>query len=86
MFSKFTPARAGLALFLLSVSASAQSSGAAGTIDGLVTDPMGSAIPRARVELKNPLTGYSRETLTDASGVSVSATKKIRLPRVLKKR
>ena len=37
-------------------SAAAQSSGAAGTIDGLVTDPAGAVIPGAKVELNNPLT------------------------------
>jgi hypothetical protein len=68
MFSKFIPAMAGFVFFALTISAPAQSSGAAGTIDGIVTDPAGSVIPGAKVELNNQLTGYHRVTLTDASG------------------
>src|ERR1035441_9809436 len=68
MFSKFIPAFAGFVFFALTISASAQSSGAAGTIDGLVTDPAGSVIPGAQVELNNQLTGYHRATRTDAAG------------------
>src|SRR5664279_3920282 len=68
MFSKSIPAIAGFVFFALTVSAPAQSSGSAGTIDGLVTDPAGSVIPGAKVELNNQLTGYHRDTLTDASG------------------
>jgi len=48
MFSKSIPALAGIAFIAFTVSASAQSSGAAGTIDGLVTDPAGSIIPGAQ--------------------------------------
>ena len=51
MFSKSVPAFAGIVFLALTISASAQSSGAAGTIDGLVTDPAGSVIPGAKVEL-----------------------------------
>jgi outer membrane receptor protein involved in Fe transport len=49
MLSKSIPALAGLVFFAFIHSASAQSSGAAGTIDGLVTDPAGSVIPGANV-------------------------------------
>jgi hypothetical protein len=68
MFSKSIPAFAGLVFFAFTISAPAQSSGAAGTIDGLVTDPAGSVIPGAQVELNNQLTGYHRATRSDASG------------------
>ena len=68
MYSKSIPALAGFALVAFTFSADAQSSGAAGTIDGLVTDPAGSVIPGAKVELNNPLTGYRRATMTDTSG------------------
>ena len=68
MFSKSVPAFAGIVFLALTISASAQSSGAAGTIDGLVTDPAGSVIPGAKVELNNQFTGYHRAILTDASG------------------
>ena len=67
MHSKSIPACAGCLFFLLSLSASAQS-GAAGTIDGQITDPMGSVIPGAKVDLKNQITGYSRSTSTDPTG------------------
>jgi hypothetical protein len=68
MFSKSIPALVGFVFFALTISAPAQSSGAAGTIDGLVTDPAGSVIPGAKVELNNQLTSYHRATVSDASG------------------
>jgi hypothetical protein len=46
----------------------AQSLGAAGTIEGLVTDPNSAVIPDARVTLENRITGYKRATTTDANG------------------
>jgi len=69
MKSVFLPALAGLALFVCSTAAPAQSLGSAGTIDGVVADPSGSVIPGASVELKNPITGYDRSTVTDSGGV-----------------
>lgn len=42
--------------------------GAAGTVDGTVTDPSGAAIPGATVSIKAALTGYHRSTTTDATG------------------
>ena len=68
MYSKSLPAFAGIVFFAFTISAPAQSSGAAGTIDGLVTDPAGAVIPGAKVELNNQITGYRRATLTDTSG------------------
>jgi hypothetical protein len=68
MTSKSIPALAGFVFFALTTSASAQSSSAAGKIDGVVTDPAGSVIPGAQAELNNQLTGFHRSTLTDASG------------------
>jgi hypothetical protein len=68
MKAVFLPALAGLALFVCTSAAPAQSSGSAGTIDGVATDPSGSVIPGASVELKNPITGYDRSTVTDAGG------------------
>ncbi len=46
----------------------AQSLGAAGTIEGLVTDPNSAVIPDASVTLENRITGYKRATTTDANG------------------
>lgn len=48
--------------------APAQSTGSAGTIDGIVTDPSGAAIPGASAQLKNQLAGYAKATMTDTSG------------------
>ena len=48
--------------------ARAQSSASSGQIVGQVLDPTGAAVPSARVVVRNPDTGYTRETTTDASG------------------
>ncbi|MEO8597518.1 MAG: TonB-dependent receptor [Candidatus Solibacter sp.] len=68
MSSISVPALAGFVFLECSISASAQSSGAAGTIDGVVTDPAGSVVPGAKVELSNSLSGYRRATVSDAAG------------------
>src|SRR5215470_5076669 len=47
---------------------SAQSLGNAGTVDGIVADPSGAAVPKAAVQIHNPLTGYQQATVTDANG------------------
>src|SRR5262252_8575508 len=43
-------------------------SGSSGSITGLVTDPSGAVVPNATVEARNPVSGFSRKTSTDASG------------------
>ena len=45
-----------------------QNLGAAGSINGTVTDPSGAVIPGATVTIHNPITGYERTASTDASG------------------
>jgi hypothetical protein len=40
----------------------------AGSINGTVTDPSGAVIVGAKVELLNPVSAYSRNTVSDASG------------------
>ena len=40
-----------------------------GTVTGIVSDPSGSAVPGARVELKAKQTGVVRTTTTNESGV-----------------
>jgi len=54
-------------LVFISVVAYAQS-GSSGSITGVVTDPSGAVVPNATVEARNPVSGFSRTTSTDASG------------------
>src|SRR5271165_1885275 len=46
----------------------AQSSGNSGSINGSVVDPTGAVVPKAKVEVRNPVTGFDRSTTTDAAG------------------
>ncbi len=46
----------------------AQSVGNSGAIQGTVTDPTGAVVPKVRVEIQNPVSGYDRVTTTDKSG------------------
>jgi hypothetical protein len=48
--------------------AGAQGLGAAGTVQGTVTDPTGGAMQAVEVMLRNPLSGFSRTVVTDAAG------------------
>jgi Carboxypeptidase regulatory-like domain len=54
-------------LVFISVVAYAQSS-SSGSITGVVTDPSGAVVPNSTVEARNPVSGFSRTTSTDASG------------------
>ena len=55
--------------FVLFMSAAhAQSLGGAGTVEGTVVDPSGARIPGASIDMKNPVSGYSRAAQTDANG------------------
>lgn len=59
-----------VAFFLVvfvSIVAYAQS-GSSGLITGVVTDPSGAVVPNATVELRNPVSGFSRTAATDAAG------------------
>src|SRR5215469_2478333 len=58
---------AALFLVFISVVAYAQS-GSSGSITGVVIDPSGAVVPNATVEARNPVSGFSRTTSTDASG------------------
>ncbi|MFY9583362.1 MAG: TonB-dependent receptor, partial [Candidatus Acidiferrales bacterium] len=53
---------------VLSLATFAQSSGSAGTIHGVVTDPTGAVVPEAVVEIYNPVSGFKLTTKTDAAG------------------
>jgi hypothetical protein len=46
----------------------AQSLGGAGTIQGAITDSTGAVVPGVAVEITNPVTGFARNAITDASG------------------
>jgi hypothetical protein len=39
-----------------------------GTVSGSITDPTGAVVPGATVSLQNPVSGYQKSTITDASG------------------
>jgi hypothetical protein len=54
-------------LFLLCYQASAQTSNS-GTIQGVVTDQTNAVVPGAKVEIHNPVSGYSRTVTTDSAG------------------
>lgn len=40
----------------------------AGSISGMVTDSTGAVVPKATVEIRNPVSGYDRTATTDTSG------------------
>src|ERR671924_1538677 len=42
---------------------------ASGKIQGTVTDPTGAVVSGAKVEIRNPISGYSQTTTTDSSGM-----------------
>jgi hypothetical protein len=48
--------------------AGAQSVGNSGSVNGTVLDPTGAVVPHARVEIRNPVSGFDQSTTTDASG------------------
>jgi hypothetical protein len=56
------------ALCIASGVASAQSVGNFGSINGTVVDPTGAVVPKASVEIRNPVSGFDRSTTTDSSG------------------
>ena len=62
-----------LSLFLLLglAGAAAQSLGGAGTLKGTVRDASGAPVPSAVVELSNPITGYSLQSLSGPDGALV---------------
>ncbi|HTZ83082.1 MAG TPA: TonB-dependent receptor [Candidatus Acidoferrales bacterium] len=62
---------AGFAALMVLVSISvarAQSVGNSGSVDGTVTDTSGAVIPNAKVEIRNPVSGYDRSATTDKTG------------------
>jgi hypothetical protein len=57
-----------LAVALLTAIAGAQSGGNSGSINGTVVDATGAVIPKATVEIRNPVSGFDRTGTTDGSG------------------
>ena len=57
-----------LLLLLIGRIALAQST-TSGSVMGTVADPSGAVMPNLRVELRNPVTGYSQTAVTDGAGV-----------------
>ncbi len=57
-----------LALALSPASVGAQSTGTSGSISGTVADPSNAVVPKATVEIRNPVSGFYRSTTTDNSG------------------
>ena len=46
----------------------AQTAGNAGTLNGIVTDASNAVVPHAVVTLSNPVSGFTRNSTTDAGG------------------
>jgi Carboxypeptidase regulatory-like domain len=58
-----------LAVFCLGLGLSAYAqSGSATSVTGTVVDPSGAVVPKAIVELHNPVSGFDRTMTTDAAG------------------
>ncbi|HEY1678601.1 MAG TPA: TonB-dependent receptor [Candidatus Sulfotelmatobacter sp.] len=58
----------GLAMLCIAITSRAQSVGNSGSVSGTVTDPTGAVIPNAKVEIRNPVSGFDRSTVTDSAG------------------
>ena len=58
----------GIAYLATSLSANAQSAGNSTSVSGTVTDPSGSVVVNATVEIHNPVSQLQRSTITDAGG------------------
>ncbi len=56
------------AAILIAAAGWAQSAGNSGSIDGTVVDSTGAVVPKATVEIRNPVSGFDRSTTTDNSG------------------
>lgn len=71
MLPSLQPPRAALlviSFLLLPFAALAQSGGNSTSVTGTVVDPTGAVVPSATVELRNPVSGFTRTATTDGSG------------------
>src|ERR1700748_2208805 len=57
-----------LVLLCISVFSTAQSVGNSGSVSGTVSDPTGAVVPNAKVEIRNPISGFDRTTVSDSAG------------------
>jgi hypothetical protein len=57
-----------LVLVCIAISSSAQSVGNSGSVSGTVSDPTGAVVPNAKVEIRNPISGFDRTTVSDSAG------------------
>jgi len=58
-----------LLIFVLAGGLSVQAqSGSSTSVVGEIVDPSGAVVPNATVELRNPVSGFSRTATTDAAG------------------
>jgi Carboxypeptidase regulatory-like domain/TonB-dependent Receptor Plug Domain len=56
------------AIYLAGNLLNAQSGGSSGSISGTVSDPTGAVVPKATVEIQDPVSHFDRSTTTDNSG------------------
>ncbi len=57
-----------LVLLCITIASSAQSVGNSGSVSGTVSDPTGAVVPNAKVEIRNPISGFDRTTVSDSAG------------------
>jgi hypothetical protein len=55
-------------MFALAASHASAQAGGSSTVKGTVADPSGAVVPRATVEIRNPVSGFDRSTTTDGFG------------------
>jgi Carboxypeptidase regulatory-like domain len=55
-------------VFALSFCAPPSWAQSSGTVEGMVKDPSGAAVPNATVEIHNPVSHFDRSTTTDSEG------------------
>jgi hypothetical protein len=65
----FAPARLAACLLVLTAAVAAQAQQGRGGINGLVTDPSGAAVPKAKISLLNHATGIAESTVSTAAGL-----------------
>jgi hypothetical protein len=58
-----------IAVIIISITPTHAQALGAGTVEGTVVDPNNAAIPNATITISNPVTGYSRSTTSNESGV-----------------